>query len=115
MGVYTVILAERSPAQQTLLHAMNQSPPSEEIGKLLESLAPLRHLLKVFCTQELIDIQKGSPVFVSLQEFRLEGIEDAEQCAKHTKLLNKRVLQHNIRVMAGYYTQCRSDRLAELI
>merc|ERR1712048_969641 len=52
---------------------------------------------------------------VPLQTFQLEGIEDAEQCAKHTKLLRQRVLQHNIRVMAGYYTQCRSDRLAELI
>jgi len=112
-AVYTVILAERSPEQQTLLHTMNQSPPSEEIGKLLESLAPLRHLLKVFCTQELII--PTSAVFGPLQTFRLEGIEDEEQCAKHTKLLSQRVLQHNIRVMAGYYTQCRSDRLAELI
>lgn len=112
-AVYTVILAERDPEQQTLLHTMNNSPPSEEIGKLLESLARLRHLLKVFCTAELII--PNSAVFEPLQQFCLEGIDDPEQCAKHTKLLRQRVLQHNIRVMAGYYTQCRSDRLAELI
>jgi len=111
-AVYTVILAEVEPGQKTLLHGLNKVLPSEPVGKLLEKLPEFRQLLKVFCTQELIPFQ--SPAFNPLAKFTLEGIKDDNQISTLTTLLKRRVLQHNIRVMAEYYTQVSVQRVAQL-
>jgi len=112
-AVYAVCLAEHAPEQQTLLHTLNDAPPSDVIGKLLEKVPAFRALLKFFCTPELISYP--SPTFAELQSFELEGIKEVDQAAKNADKLKQRVMQHNIRVIAGYYTEIRAERLAELI
>ncbi|CAG9773861.1 unnamed protein product [Ceutorhynchus assimilis] len=82
--------------------------------KVLEEIPLYKSLLKLFTTPELIKWSgmcelyekelKSTPVF--------SGDEEA---AKRWTNLKSRVVEHNIRVMAKYYTRIKIDRVAQLL
>merc|ERR1712150_69546 len=83
-SIYTVSLAKHAPDQVTLLHSLNNTTNSSEMGKILEKIPDLRVMLKMFCTKELIpypqnEMQMLQSAFRSLPNFQLDGIEDPNQ------------------------------------
>jgi len=96
-------------------------------AKNVSLLAPFFGLLKQFTTSEIIPMQ--FPFADDLRAFARElcgdgGNKDVFPCAfladqsdrldECTRLLRVRVIQHNIRVIAGYYTSMRLERMCEL-
>nr|CAI5853978.1 unnamed protein product [Callosobruchus analis] len=105
--VLYLILATHDNEQVDLTHRVLQD-------KVLEEIPMYKKLLKLFTTPELIKWSglcelyekqlKSTPVF--------SGDEQAE---KRWNDLKSRVVEHNIRVMARYYTRVRLTRAAELL
>jgi len=102
-ALYT-ILAPRNHEQHDLLHRLSQRQP------LLENKSPLRiygELLSLFRIEELI----RWPIFVQSYRSALEE--------KHPDLnwmyLQRRVHEHNLRVIAKYYRRIHLSRLAALM
>jgi len=81
--------------------------------KLLESLPVFRELLVLLTTWELIGWPLPSAIHDNLTKFQFVGVVDKEQ--NFSKLLQDRIIQHNIRVIAKYYNRISSKRLAQFL
>nr|AEE61400.1 unknown [Dendroctonus ponderosae] len=82
--------------------------------KILEEIPLYKSLLKLFTTPELI---KWSGL-CELYEKELKStsvFSGDEQAVKRWDDLKSRVVEHNIRVMAKYYTRVKISRIAELL
>ncbi|MEE6523942.1 hypothetical protein FKM82_023087, partial [Ascaphus truei] len=112
--VLYVILAPYDNEQSDLVHRIN-------IDKKLEDLPKYRDLLKLFTTMELMswstlvdeygkELREGSLESTATDVFACT--EDGE---KRWKDLKNRVVEHNIRIMAKYYTRITMKRLAQLL
>jgi len=109
--VLYVVLAKYDNEQSDLIHRV-----SEE--RLLEDLPNYQQLLEKFTTKELIS-QAG---FSASYEALLREGPDAtgvfskdEQGDKRWADLKQRIVEHNIRMMAQYYTKIRLSRMAQLL
>eukprot|EP01071_Lankesteria_metandrocarpae_P003264 Lankesteria_metandrocarpae@DN2859_c0_g1_i2.p1 len=101
-----LLLAEHSNEQSDLLHKLISI---EE--KKLKELPIIRQLLKEMTTAVLISWPLTNESVVSACEtFKSDSDSD-----KRWTTLRLRVLQHNVRTLAGCYHQIRLGRLAELL
>jgi len=108
--VLYLVLASFDNEQHDMLHRVKQDP-------LLPELRLYQDLLALFATQELI---KWSGL-ISVFEEELRGPSTDVFEKKTTagderwEKLRERVVQHNIRMMAKYYTRINLKRMAELL
>lgn len=112
--VLYVILAPHDNEQCDMLEIVRKE-------KRLEDIPKYKELLECFVCDELIQLQK----FLALYEHELREGESGSPCTdvfvhsedgtKRWKDFANRVVEHNIRVMAKYYTRITSKRMAELL
>ncbi|KAL1498158.1 hypothetical protein ABEB36_009002 [Hypothenemus hampei] len=105
--VLYLILAPYDNEQSDLTHRVLAD-------KILEEIPLYKALLKLFTTPELI---KWSGL-CELYEKELKSTQvfsGDEQAAKRWSDLKSRVIEHNIRVMAKYYTRIQISRIAQLL
>ncbi|KAK5641305.1 hypothetical protein RI129_009852 [Pyrocoelia pectoralis] len=105
--VLYLVLAPHDNEQSDLTHRVLED-------KSLEEIPLFKQLLKLFTTPELI---KWSG-FCEIYETTLKNtpvFSSNEQSKQRWKDLRSRVVEHNIRVMAKYYTRIRLSRMAELL
>nr|XP_045584435.1 26S proteasome non-ATPase regulatory subunit 12-like [Procambarus clarkii]XP_045584436.1 26S proteasome non-ATPase regulatory subunit 12-like [Procambarus clarkii]XP_045584437.1 26S proteasome non-ATPase regulatory subunit 12-like [Procambarus clarkii] len=107
--VLFIILAPYDNEQSDLLHRIKED-------KTLEDIPQYRDLLQLFVTAELIKWSRLCDVYEA--ELRSEATtvfpNNEEGNDRWTKLKN-RVVEHNIRMMAKYYTRIHLKRMAELL
>ncbi|XP_022692679.1 26S proteasome non-ATPase regulatory subunit 12-like [Varroa jacobsoni] len=97
------ILAPYDNEQHDLLHRLNQD-------KVLKELLKFNQLLQLFITPELI-VWAG--IFKEYEkELRASTVFNSEARFGDLK---KRVVEHNMRVMAKYYTRIRLERMSQLL
>ncbi|KAK7822667.1 hypothetical protein U0070_002015 [Myodes glareolus] len=112
--VLYVILAPFDNEQSDLVHRISSDKKLEEIPKY-------KDLLKLFTTMELmrwstlvedygVELRKGSPETPATDVF-----SSTEEGEKRWKDLKNRVVEHNIRIMAKYYTRITMKRMAQLL
>ncbi|XP_041959053.1 26S proteasome non-ATPase regulatory subunit 12 [Alosa pseudoharengus] len=112
--VLYVILAPYDNEQSDLVHRINTDKKLEEIPKYKE-------LLKQFTTMELMrwasvvedygkELREGSPDSPATDVFTY-----SEEGEKRWGDLKNRVVEHNIRIMAKYYTRITMKRMAGLL
>ncbi|XP_025086548.1 26S proteasome non-ATPase regulatory subunit 12-like [Pomacea canaliculata] len=113
--VLYLVLAPYDNEQSDLIHRVKED-------KNLEQLPVYRDLLKCFTTPELIqwkllcqnfeaELKTGSAASPPTHVFNLKQ----ENGVKRWADLKSRVVEHNIRVMAKYYTRVRIRRMSELL
>ncbi|KAJ8682767.1 hypothetical protein QAD02_018559 [Eretmocerus hayati] len=107
-AVLYLILAPHEPEQADLTHRLLAD-------KLLEEIPIYKELLRLFVNPELI---KWSGL-CEIYEKNLRGTEvfssNTEEGRKRWGELRNRVVEHNIRIMAKYYTRITLSRMAELL
>eukprot|EP00668_Euglena_longa_P011589 GGOE01013997.1.p1 GENE.GGOE01013997.1~~GGOE01013997.1.p1 ORF type:complete len:506 (+),score=244.71 GGOE01013997.1:95-1519(+) len=81
-----------------------------EADKRLEELPDFRAMVKCFTTLELI-----SWADFSTRNAHLQGCSPFKDKPERWETLKRRVIEHNIRVIAAYYTRLTLGRLAEQI
>uniref|UniRef100_A0A8I6AAD5 26S proteasome non-ATPase regulatory subunit 12 n=1 Tax=Rattus norvegicus TaxID=10116 RepID=A0A8I6AAD5_RAT len=112
--VLYVILAPFDNEQSDLVHRISSDKKLEEIPKY-------KDLLKLFTTMELmrwstlvedygVELRKGSSETPATDVF-----SSTEEGEKRWKDLKNRVVEHNIRIMAKYYTRITMKRMAQLL
>jgi 26S proteasome regulatory subunit N5 len=107
--VYYVILAPYENEQSDLLHRIHADP------NLLRLVPQQEVLLKLFTIIELMPWSRVAQRFESmLRATEVFGVDDP-QGPKRWEDLRKRVIEHNVRVVAKYYTRIRMDRLKTLL
>lgn len=113
--VLYLVLAPFDNEQSDLTHRVLQE-------KLLDEIPTYKELLRLFTNPELIkwsglceiyekELRQGSPQSKPTSVFT----PDSEQGQKRWQDLKSRVVEHNIRVMAKYYTRISLKRMAELL
>jgi len=105
--VLYLVLAPHDNEQHDMLHRIKTEP-------LLRQAPLYAELLKLFASGELI---KWAGL-VSIFEAELRGgdvFPRDEEGEARWKQLKHRVVEHNIRMMAKYYTRVRMERMAELL
>jgi 26S proteasome regulatory subunit N5 len=104
--VIFLLLSKHDNHQSDMLHRL----------KLLKELerAPLcSSALNLFTTPEIIPLPfEGQQAMEAHASIRKGGAEHFEY---FIKTLNKRVIEHNLRTVAGYYRRIRSARLGEML
>lgn len=109
------ILAPYDNEQSDLIHRI-------ELEKGLEEIPEYKKLLKAFTTTELISwgliesqyeslLKQGTSACLATDVFQ----PGTESGTKHWKDFKSRIVEHNIRVVAKYYSQIRLKRLSELL
>ncbi|XP_064616223.1 26S proteasome non-ATPase regulatory subunit 12-like [Liolophura sinensis] len=108
-------LAPYDNEQSDLIHRVKDEKNTEELPKY-------RELLKLFTTAEIIqwkhlcqqyetELKNGSPGNPPTHVFNTK----TEGGAKRWQDLKTRVVEHNIRVMAKYYTRIRMKKMSDLL
>ncbi|XP_038068360.1 26S proteasome non-ATPase regulatory subunit 12-like isoform X1 [Patiria miniata] len=109
-----LVLAPFDNEQSDLIHRVAEDKNLEEIPKY-------RDLLKCFTTQELMRWQQVCAIYEqelkhgSADSASTDVFSDNEQGKQRWNDLRNRVVEHNIRVMAKYYTRITLTRMAELL
>ncbi|XP_051889143.1 26S proteasome non-ATPase regulatory subunit 12 [Pristis pectinata] len=112
--VLYVILAPYDNEQSDLVHRIS-------LDKKLEEIPKYRDLLKLFTTMELmrwssLEDDYGKELREELSENACTDVfSNTEEGNKRWKDLKNRVVEHNIRIMAKYYTRITMKRMAELL
>jgi 26S proteasome regulatory subunit N5 len=117
--IYFVILAPYDNEQNDLLHRIHRDTRNSQVPLDAE-------LLKLFTVHELMRWPEVSKMFgphlCSTEIFSAtapsaSASPDAEETKAHTRWqdLRKRVIEHNVRVVAKYYTRIRMPRLTQLL
>lgn len=102
-----LILAPFDNEQSDMLHRTKQE-------KKLKQLPVYESLLKLFTTTELINLNDFEQTYS--QELKTTSVFDnSEDGLSRWYDLKRRVIEHNIRVIAKYYTRISTDRLSELL
>lgn len=106
--VYYIILAPFDNEQSDLLHRINQDP------RLL-TIPNHKSLLKCFTISELTRWPLLSDAYgPELRSTDVFAVGDPKS-EKRWADLRKRVIEHNVRIVAKYYTRIRMDRLMVLL
>ena len=105
--VWLVCMSKHEPMQQSILHGVK--------GNLkLSDLPAHQALVKQFCTKEIIH-------WTTLQERYAQEISDetelfgGDKGTKRVEDLKLRVIEHNMLVIAAYYSRMSLSRLSELL
>ncbi|KAI9813498.1 MAG: hypothetical protein M1832_006296 [Thelocarpon impressellum] len=109
--IYFVILAPYDNEQSDLLHRINKDARNAQI--------PLdAQLLKLFTVPELMRwplvAQQFGPHLCQSDVFDADGPADSKP-RRRWEDLRKRVIEHNVRVVAKYYTRIEIGRLTQLL
>ena len=107
--IFFALLAPHDNEQADLLQRISQD-------KNLKEMEWEGSLLKTFKTDELIRWPRVEEIYSA--GLRSSGATFAKDNAKGQKRydeLKKRIIEHNVRVVAKYYTRIRTDRLAVLL
>lgn len=113
--VLYAILAPYDNEQSDLIHRV-------ALLKGLDEIAEYKKLLKAFATHELISwgfietqyeglLKQGTATCLATDVFQ-QGTESGD---KRWKDFKSRIVEHNIRIIAKYYSQIRLKRLSELL
>lgn len=112
--IYFIILAPHDNEQHDLLHRIHRDPRNSEIPEDAD-------LLKLFTVHELMrwpEISKkfgphlcGTEIFTANKS--LTGVDP--KGLQRWEDLRKRVIEHNVRVVAKYYTRIQMVRLTQLL
>lgn len=109
--IYFIILAPHDNEQHDLLHRIHRDTRNAQIPQDAE-------LLKLFTVHELMRWPEVSKIFgphlCGTEIFDAEKGSD-EKAFQRWQDLRKRVIEHNVRVVAKYYTRIRIDRLTKLL
>ena len=81
----------------------------------LEKLPTAKHLLTLFTTQEIVAYPLTEEHQRAVEAHPALHTAGAEIHARWKNTLRERVIQHNIRVVSGYYRQLSMARLANLL
>ncbi|KFA64819.1 hypothetical protein S40285_01359 [Stachybotrys chlorohalonatus IBT 40285] len=111
--IYFVILAPYDNEQHDLLHRIHRDTRNSEIALDAE-------LLRLFTVHELMRwpevAKKFGPHLCETDIFDVRPGESSDEKAhERWQDLRKRVIEHNVRVVAKYYTRIRMGRLTELL
>ncbi|XP_071548473.1 26S proteasome non-ATPase regulatory subunit 12 [Panulirus ornatus] len=107
--VLYIILAPYDNEQNDLLHRIKED-------KTLEDIPQYRDLLQLFVTAELIKWSRLCDVYeTELRSDATSVFPNNEDGNDRWKKLKDRVVEHNIRMMAKYYTRIHLKRMAELL
>ncbi|TWU71496.1 hypothetical protein ED733_001694 [Metarhizium rileyi] len=111
--VYYVILSPYDNEQHDLLHRVFKDTRNSQIALDAE-------LLRLFTVHELMRwpeiAKKFGPHLCSTDVFDAHtGQSSDEKAHQRWEDLRKRVIEHNVRVVAKYYTRIRMNRLTELL
>lgn len=111
--IYYVILAPYDNEQSDLLHRVHKDARNSQVS--LDA-----SLLKLFTVHELMRWPEVAKVFgphlCATDVFDQAPNESADKKAnKRWEDLRKRVIEHNVRVVAKYYTRIRMPRLTQLL
>jgi 26S proteasome regulatory subunit N5 len=108
--VLFLLLSKHDNHQRDLLHRMRQL-------KALEQTPVHADVLKMFATDEIVPLPfVGQTDLLSALSFPRHEVSDAsEEDDFFIKLLPKRVVQFNLRVIARYYSRISTSRLATLL
>jgi len=106
--VVFLLLSPHSPEQHDLLLRLNSE-------KNLADLPLYKQMTQQFCTTEIIEWngfqQRYSTEFAQLAS----GDQNRSVDSKLFETFKKRVVEHNIRVIAKYYSRIRMERLSSLL
>ncbi|OIW31288.1 hypothetical protein CONLIGDRAFT_308817 [Coniochaeta ligniaria NRRL 30616] len=109
--IYFIILAPHDNEQHDLLHRIHRDPRNTQVPLDAE-------LLKLFTIHELMRWPEVSKMFgphlCSTEIFDAEPGAD-EKALQRWQDLRKRVIEHNVRVVAKYYTRIQMGRLTQLL
>ncbi|KAF8538421.1 PCI domain-containing protein [Trichophaea hybrida] len=107
--VYYVILAPYDNEQSDLLHRIQTDP------NILKLIPQQEALLKLFTIIELMPWSRVAQRFEKvLRATEVFGVDDPKGPARWEDL-RRRVIEHNVRVVAKYYTRISMDRLKMLL
>jgi len=106
--IYFIVLSSYDNEQHDLLYRIYEDPN-------LIKLTLHYELAKCFVTPELMRWPRIQELYgEALRQTRVFSQAD-ESGEKRWKELHKRVIEHNVRVVAKYYTRIRTKRLTELL
>ncbi|MCJ1300817.1 hypothetical protein MMC08_003616 [Hypocenomyce scalaris] len=110
--IYYIILSPHDNEQSDLLHRIH----SDTRNSLIPSEA---QLLKLFTVPELmrwpIVAEKFGPHLCTTDVFDASPSESDPKAYQRWQDLRKRVIEHNVRVVAKYYTRIQMGRLTQLL
>ncbi|KAL2122198.1 hypothetical protein VTJ04DRAFT_2653 [Mycothermus thermophilus] len=111
--IYFIILAPHDNEQHDLLHRIHKDTRNSLVPQDAE-------LLRLFTVHELMRWPEVARVFgphlLSTDVFdSAPGQSSDPQAYDRWQDLRKRVIEHNVRVIAKYYTRIRMDRLTQLL
>ncbi|EKJ71867.1 hypothetical protein HYE68_003294 [Fusarium pseudograminearum] len=111
--IYFVILAPYDNEQHDLLHRIHKDTRNSEVPAEAE-------LLRLFTVHELMrwpEISKRfGPHLCSTDVFDVQpGQSSDDKAHKRWQDFRKRVIEHNVRVVAKYYTRIQMSRLTQLL
>jgi 26S proteasome regulatory subunit N5 len=111
--IYFIILAPHDNEQHDLLHRIYKDTRNSLVPQDAE-------LLKLFTVHELMRWPQVAQVFgphlCSTDVFdSAPGQSDDEKAIERWQDLRKRVIEHNVRVVAKYYTRIQMGRLTQLL
>ncbi|SPO00211.1 related to RPN5 - subunit of the regulatory particle of the proteasome [Cephalotrichum gorgonifer] len=110
--IYFVILAPYDNEQHDLLHRILREPRNAQVPLDAE-------LLKLFTVHELMRwpevSKKFGPHLTSTDVFSVSPDPKDEKANQRWEDLRKRVIEHNVRVVAKYYTRVGMSRLTQLL
>ena len=111
--IFYVILAPYDNEQSDLLHRIQKDPRNTRVP--LEA-----QLLKLFTIHEIMRwpmvAEKFGPHLCSTDVFDAESSQSGDKKAfQRWQDLRKRVIEHNVRVIAKYYTRIQMPRLTQLL
>ncbi|KAK0655847.1 PCI domain-containing protein [Cercophora newfieldiana] len=111
--IYFIILAPHDNEQHDLLHRIHKDSRNAQIPEDAE-------LLKLFTVHELMRWPEVSKLFgphlCSTEIFdSAEGQSGDDKAFQRWQDLRKRVIEHNVRVVAKYYTRIKTERLTKLL
>jgi len=109
--VLYIILSKYDNEQSDLIHRIAGE-------KLLEELPKYKEVLEKFTTKEIIsqaDFCKSYEAELRSGEGGVEVFSKTEEGEKRWTDLRARIVEHNIRMMAAYYTRIRLGRMAQLL
>ncbi|KAK4157008.1 hypothetical protein C8A00DRAFT_30101 [Chaetomidium leptoderma] len=111
--IYFIILAPHDNEQHDLLHRIHKDARNSVVPEDAE-------LLKLFTVHELMRWPEVARVFgphlLSTDVFDSDAGQSAdEKAAERWQDLRKRVIEHNVRVVAKYYTRIQMGRLTQLL
>ncbi|TQW00631.1 hypothetical protein V2A60_001697 [Cordyceps javanica] len=110
--IYFVILAPYDNEQHDLLHRIHKDSRNAQVSLDAE-------LLRLFTIHELMRwpevAKKFGPHLCGTDVFDAKGNSSDEKARQRWQDLRKRVIEHNVRVVAKYYTRVQMGRLTELL